>query len=157
MKRFIKTLIALSLTAVLGLCPLTGFAASESITYDYASSCDWLVTVINPETLSSTTSSRTFVISAVAVEGSVITVYSLNPETNLYEKIYVDGVPLETTVGASGLYAQQITLKDGTNNLMVYASNGVDDQAIRLDITLLEETFLEKLWFVPLDLVNLLQ
>lgn len=156
MKRFIKTLIALSLAVALGICPLTGFAAGETITHDYASSCDWLATVVNPETLTSTTSSRTFVISAMAVQGAIITVYSLNPETNLYEKMYVDGAPLETTVGASGLYAQQITLKDGVNNLMVYATNGVDDQAIRLEITLLEETFLDKLWFSPLDLFNLL-
>ena len=157
MKRFIKTLIALSLAVALGICPVVGFAAGETITHDYASSCDWLATVINPETLTSTTSSRTFVISAVAVEGSIITLYTFNPETNLYEKIYVDGAPLETVVGASGLYAQQITLKDGANNLMVYVTNGFDDQAIRLDITLLEEAFLEKIWFSPLDLVNIFQ
>lgn len=157
MKKLLKTLIALSLTVVLGICPIAVSAASETLTNDYVSSCDWLATVVNPETLAVSTSSRTFVISAVAIEGSIITLYSLNPETNLYEKIYVDGVPMETVVGASGLYAQQIILKDGINNLMVYATNGFDDQAIRLDITLLEETFLDKMWFAPVDLVTIFQ
>ncbi len=155
MKKLLKTLIALSLTAMICVLPVAGFASGETVAADYAGSCQWLMTIKNPETLSAATSAKTFVISAAAVEGSVITLYALNPNTNLFEKLYVDGAPLETAVGASGLYAQQITLKEGQNNLMVYATNGFDDQAIRLDINLLSEGFIDKLKSFTIDLVNL--
>lgn len=155
MKKLFKTLIALSLVLMTCAMPLLASASSETITYDYMGSCGWLITIKNPETESSTTSSKTFVLSAVAYEGTIITVYNLNPETNLYEKVYVDGQPLETVVGASGLYAQQITLKEGANNLMVYATNGVDDQAVRLEISLLSNGFIDKIKAFTIDFANM--
>ncbi len=155
MKKFLTTFIALALVALTCLCPLAASASSETVTNDYAGTCNWLITIKNPEAVSSTTSAKTFVISAVAVEGAMITLYNLNTETNLYEKIYVDGAPLETVVGASGLYAQQITLREGMNNLMVYATNGFDDQAIRLDINLLSEGFLDKIKSFTIDFANM--
>jgi len=145
MKRFLSLFILVSLILMSSFYSLTVSAASETVTFDYAGSCDWLIEVKNPETPSSTTSSKTFVISAVAVEGTIVTLYALNSETNLYEKIYVDEVALESAVGASGLYAQQIPLKEGMNNIMVYATNGVDDEAVRLEINLLNESFLDKI------------
>lgn len=155
MKKLFKTLIALSLVLMTCAMPLLASASSETITYDYMGSCGWLITIKNPETESSTTSSKTFVLSAVAYEGTIITVYNLNPETNLYEKVYVDGQPLKTVVGASGLYAQQITLKEGANNLMVYATNGVDDQAVRLEISLLSNGFIDKIKAFTIDFANM--
>lgn len=155
MKKLFKTLIALSLVLMTCAMPLLASASSETVTYDYTGSCGWLITIKNPETESSTTSSKTFVLSAVAYEGTIITVYNLNPETNLYEKVYVDGQPLETVVGASGLYAQQITLKEGANNLMVYATNGVDDQAVRLEISLLSNGFIDKIKAFTIDFANM--
>lgn len=155
MKRVLNTIIALALVAVTCLCPIVSSASSETVTLDYAGTCDWLITIKNPESVSSTTSAKTLVISAVAVEGAMITVYNLNPQTNLYEKMYADGAPLEAVVGASGLYAQQITLKEGMNNLMVYATNGFDDQAIRLDINLLSEGFIDKIKSFTIDFANM--
>lgn len=154
MKKFFSLFLIFSLICVMGLSTITASASSETVTFDYAGSCDWLVEVKNPETVSSTTSTETFVISAVAVEGAVITLYTLNPETNLYDKMYADGVALESVVGASGLYAQQITLKEGINNIMVYASNGFDDEAIRLEINFLGESFLEKIKSFTVDITN---
>lgn len=139
----------------LGLGVMTASASSETVTFDYAGSCDWLVEVKNPETVPATTSTKTFVISAVAVEGASITLYNLNPETNLYEKMYnADGVAIESVVGASGLYAQQITLKEGINNILVHATNGFDDEAIRLEINFLGENFLEKIKTFTVELTS---
>ncbi len=155
MKKLFKTLIALSLVVLTCAYPILGSASSETVTADYAGSCDWLITVKNPEATPSDTSSKTFVISAVALEGTIITLYNFNPETELFEKLYVDGEPLETVVGASGLYAQQITLQEGMNSLMVYATNGVDDQSVRLDINLLSEGFIDKIKSFTIDFANM--
>lgn len=155
MKNLFKTIISLSLIFLICVCPLLADAASETVTADYSATCDWLITVKNPEAAFSSTSSKTVVISAVALEGTIITLYNLNPETNLYEKIYVDGAALETVVGASGLYAQQITLKEGVNNLMVYATNGVDDQIAKLSINLLSEGFIDKIKSFAIDFANI--
>jgi hypothetical protein len=79
----------------------------------------------------------------------------LNPETNLYEKMYnAEGVAIESVVGASGLYAQQITLKEGINNILVHATNGFDDEAIRLEINFLGESFLEKIKTFTVELTG---
>lgn len=155
MNKLFKTITALSLAVLTCASPLLGMASSETVTADYAGSCDWLITVKNPEVNPSDTSTKTFVISAVALEGTIITLYNFNPETELYDKLYVDGEPLETVVGASGLYAQQITLQEGMNNLMVYATNGVDDQSVRLDINLLSEGFIDKIKSFTIDFANM--
>lgn len=155
MKRLLKTIIALTLSVMAITTPFMASAASETVTSTYAGSCNWLVTVKNPETVSSVTSAKTFVVSAVALGGTVITLYSLNPNTNLYEKLYIDGAPLESAVGASGLYAQQITLKEGVNNLMVYATNGVNDQTIKLEINLLSEGLINKIKSFTIDFANM--
>ena len=154
MKRLFKTLTALTLAAIMCLGTLTAFASSDTVTRDYAGSCSFLMAIKNPEAVSSTTSTKTFVLSAVAVPGAIITLYKLNPETNLYDKIYVDYGPLETAVGASGLYAQQITLAEGMNNYMVYATNGFDDQAIHLEIKLLSEGIIDKIKSLTIDFAN---
>lgn len=155
MKRLLKTLVALSLTAIICAMPIVSSASSEMVTHDYASSCDWLMTIKNPETTVYTTSTKTFVLSAVAVPGAIITVYNLNSETNLYEKVYVEGSPLESTVGASGLWVQQVTLSEGLNRMMVYATNGFDDQAIHLEITLSSEGIIDKIKSFTIDFANL--
>lgn len=156
MKKLFKTLIALTLAVMAIAAPFAASAASETVTSTYAGSCNWLVTVKNPEAVSSVTSSKTFVLSAVALEGTVITLYSLNPDTGLYEKLYIDGAPLETAVGASGLYAQQITLKEGANSLMVYATNGVNDQTVKLEINLISEGIINKIKSFTIDFANML-
>ena len=155
MRKLFKTIIALSLTAIMCICPAVSNASSEMIAHDYAGTCDWLVAVKNPATISSTTSTKTFVLSAVAIPGAIITIYNFNPQTNLYEKVYVEGEALETTVGASGLYAQQITLAEGVNNLLIYATNGFDDQATRLDINLISEGFIDKIKSFTIDFTNI--
>lgn len=154
MNKILSSLLLISLIMSVLCCSSVSAASSESIPTDYTGSCDWLIEVKNPEIPSSTTSSKTFVVSAVALEGTIVTLYSLNSETNLYEKIYVDEAPLESVVGASGLYAQQITLKEGLNNILVYASNGVSDETVKLEINLLSESFLDKIKAFTVDITT---
>ena len=58
--------------------------------------------------------------------------------------MYSDDKALEATVGASGLYAQNIELKAGLNNILVVASaNGETIETVKLEITLLKSSVSE--------------
>ena len=81
---------------------------------------------------------------------SVTDVFFATNKTNTYDKIYADGKALEATVGASGLYAQNIELKSGLNSIMVVASaNGETIETVKLEITLLKSSIsdnVKSLW-----------
>ena len=55
------------------------------------------------------------------------------------------GNKLESYVGSSGLYVQQITLKDGLNSIMVVAhSSTVTYEVVKLEISLLNQGYMNK-------------
>lgn len=154
MRRFHKRI----LTALLALCicaaPLCSFASPETLPASYGGTVDYLINIKNPDTVSSSTSTRTYVLSAVGVPGTTVTLYSMG-EDGLFHKMYVDGVALETVIGASGLYAQQITLIDGTNTLLVRCEGGEgEEQGVHLYINLLSQGFLDKLKSFTVDITN---
>jgi len=105
---------------------------------------DYLIDIRNPETIVSTTTNRNCVISAVAVKGTKVTLYAYNTATGTYEVLRnAYGEKLETYVGNSGLYVQQITLKDGLNSIMVVAnSSTVTYEVVKLEISLLNQGYM---------------
>lgn len=136
--------------AIAALCvvcasPLIGFASPETLPASYGGNCNWLVDVKNPEGPATSTSSKTCVISAVGVQGTTVTLYTYNQAASQFEKIYVDGVALEANIGASGLYAQPVTLQEGMNKFLVLGTNGANEEVILLDVKLLGEGFLDKI------------
>ncbi len=134
-----KKIISLVLALVLSALPLVSMAASETLPKDYSGTANYLVDIKNPKSVISSTTSKTCVISASAVCGTMITLYRLNTTNNTYEKMYADGKALESTVGQSNMYAQSIELKNGLNSIMVVASaNGETFETVKLEITLLK-------------------
>ena len=130
-KKILSLLLALALIA----CPLVSMAAAENLPKDYNGTVNYLVDIKNPESVISSTTSKTCVISASAVCGTTITA------TDKYEKMYIDGKALEATVGQSNMYAQSIELKNGLNSIMVVASaNGEAFETVKLEITLLRSS-----------------
>ena len=136
-KKILSLLLALALIA----CPLVSMAAAENLPKDYNGTVNYIVDIKNPESVISSTTSKTCVISASAVCGTKITLYQLNTATDKYEKMYIDGKALEATVGQSNMYAQSIELKNGLNSIMVVASaNGEAFETVKLEITLLRSS-----------------
>lgn len=136
-----KKVISFLIASMLMLLPVVSMAASENLPADYSGSVSYLIDIRNPESIISSTTNKTCVISAIALPGTTVTLYSLNNETNTYDKMYTDGKALEATVGASGLYAQSIELKSGLNNIMVVATaNGETIETVKLEITLLKNS-----------------
>ena len=141
-----KKIIAFLMAAMLMLMPVVSLAFNENLPADYSGSVNYLIDIRNPESIISSTTNKSCVISAVALPGTTVTLYSLNNSTNTYEKMYIDGKALEAVVGASGLYAQNIELSAGLNNIMVVASaNGETIETVKLEITLLKNTISENI------------
>ncbi len=144
LKKF-RIFTAAVLILALSVVPtLVGFASANSLPSYYSGTVDYLIDIRNPETIVSTTTNRNCVISAVAVKGTKVTLYAYNSATGAYEILRnAYGEKLETYVGSSGLYVQQITLKDGLNSIMVVAnSSSVTYEVVKLEISLLNQGYM---------------
>ena len=124
---------------------VSALANGSSLPANYSGTVDYLIDIRNPETIVSTTTNRNCVISAVAVKGTKVTLYAYNQWTGTYEVLTnAHGERMETYVGSSGLYVQQITLKDGLNSIMVVAhSTNVTYEVVKLEISLLNQGYMD--------------
>lgn len=138
-----KKLISTVLIIMICLVPLSAFASEETLPADYAGTGAELIEIKNPETIESTTANKACVISAVAASGTTVTLYTLNAETNTYVKMYSGETALESVVGAAGLYAQNIELNPGTNNILVVATSGASVEVVKLQVTLVKSNLID--------------
>ena len=141
----LKFLTACVLVLILASMPLVSSAATaSSLPAYYSGTVDYLIDIRNPETIVSTTTNRNCVISAVAVKGTKVALYAYNSATGSYEILRnAWGGKLESYVGSSGLYVQQITLKDGLKSIMVVAhSSSVTYEVVKLEISLLNQGYM---------------
>lgn len=146
MNRLSKFITALVLIVAMSSIPfVSGLASANSLPAYYSGTVDYLIDIRNPETIVSTTTNRNCVISAVAVKGTKVTLYAYNSATGTYDVLRnAYGEKLETYVGSSGLYVQQITLKDGLNSIMVVAnSSTVTYEVVKLEISLLNKGYMD--------------
>ena len=147
--RKVKKITALILTAFILTAPIATLAdvqdtsvmyttSSEgSLPATYSGNKDDIISLKNPQTLITSTTTKSYVISAVAQPETVVSLYSYNAATDKYDRMLSeDGVLMQISVGASGLYAQSVNLNSGKNNIMLVATKGADTEVIKLDITL---------------------
>lgn len=143
-----KKIIALVLCLIVMSLPLTSLAAPEFLGSSYVGTADYLVDILNPDSFSTTTSNSVCVVSAAAKAGTNVAIYMYDVSTGMYRKIntYFNGVKFEeTAVGASGLYARQMLLREGLNKILVYAQKDNAVQTTRLEVTLLSEAYVGNL------------
>ncbi|MBQ8525897.1 MAG: hypothetical protein IJ460_04180 [Clostridia bacterium] len=144
-----KMFLSLIVTAFVLMTPVISLADTEDNTIIYSTSAEGalpanysgtasgIISIKNPSTLVSATTTKSYVISAVAQSGTAVTLYSYNSGTDKYEKMVSEsGEIMQSTVGASGLYAQSVNLNAGKNNIMVVASNTSGTEVIKMEITL---------------------
>ena len=146
MKKLTQIMTSVILIVVLSAIPfVSAMANGASLPASYSGTVDYLIDIRNPETIVSTTTNRNCVISVVAVKGTKVTLYAYNPWTGVYEVLTnAHGERMETYVGSSGLYVQQITLKDGLNSIMVVAhSTSVTYEVVKLEISLLNQGYMD--------------
>ena len=144
-----KRILCAIIAAILMMAPAVSLADTSdgSVVYNttsegslpanYSSTTRDLIVVKNPTTLISSTTTKSYVISAVAKPGAKVTLYSYNNSTGRYDRMLTENyAPMETTVGASGLYAQSVNLNSGKNNIMVVAKNSAGVEVVKMEITL---------------------
>ncbi len=135
MKKIIVSFIVLF--AIIGVFGLTAFAAPDALYPDAVGNSSSLVVVTNPEGISDMTFDNSYVVSGYGEVGTVVTMYTYNPETGLYEKLYktvttvsADGAyetaqqSVTSTIGESTLFINTVNLASGSNSFMLYAENG---------------------------------
>jgi len=146
---------ALVAVLVISILPICSMASAEELALDYVGNTDTLIDIKNPEGEVTSTSGKACVISAVAADGTTVTLYRLNIAKGTYVKMYADdGKALESVVGAAGLYAQNIDLTYGTNNILVVASSGDNTETVRLQITLIKSNLIDTIKNIWQNLVG---
>lgn len=149
-KKIISLLIA---AMMLFSISSVAFAAYETqIPLSALGNSSSLVFIKRPQTLSASTSDKTYTISAVGPKGTVIRIYKLVPGTD-----YCQLVKAEQEIGASGLYSTVVDLTNDQNTFVVYAENGSTNQVVKIEISKVKKSTVERLKSVTVNILNFLR
>ena len=128
------------------LFSMSVFAAPSSVNGADAGNITGMVIVKKPETATSSTTKKVYTVSAISLNGVEISLYKFNPATGLFDVLTdASGNPSVNQVGATGIYVKDIELDTNTNYLLLRAQYGNYYQAIRFDITLLNQGVLDSI------------
>ncbi len=142
--------IMLLLALAVSFCAIPqAFAAPQEMAAVPASSGMLYIDIYNPETVVSTTTQKDYVLSGVAKSGVVVSVYMFNKSSAKYELVYNGGSAAVQTIGASGYFAQRVSLSEGKNDILLRVDSSYDSsvasQVVRLEINLLVDSFWNKI------------
>lgn len=129
------------------------FAAYENQIPVYAQgNATNLVYIKRPQSLSGSTSDKTYTISAVGPQGTTIRIYRQIPGTDNAQII-----KSAQQIGASGLYSTVVDLPNDSNTFIVYAENGNTNQVVKIEISKVKKSTVEKLKSVTVNILNFLR
>jgi hypothetical protein len=138
---------ALLILALTVLFSVSCFAAPDTVSPNDYGTVSNLIVIKKPENNVSSTTKQNYTLSAVAVAGTEVALYSYNASTGSFQiKRDGSGNAMQTYVGATGLYIQTIDLSKNTNYLLVRAQSWDGNyQIVRLNITLLDQGLLNNI------------
>lgn len=149
-KRLISLLLSLM---VVFAVPCISYAAYEtSIPYSAQGNSSNLIYIKRPQSLSASTSDKSYTISAVGAQGTKIKVYKYDESTGTCPII-----KSEKTIGASGLYSTVVDLPNASNTFVVYAENGSSTQVVKIQISKVKRSTVDKLKSVTVNVLNFLK
>lgn len=122
---------------------------SSTISVEETGNRSDLIYIKRPESLNASTSDKTYTISAVGSQGTVVKVYRYNPSTGVCS-IIRNG----TKIGASGLYSTVVDLNSASNTFVVTAENSLGSQAVRIEIDKIKQSTVDKLKTVTVTIKN---
>jgi hypothetical protein len=150
MKKFIiSVLLAFVMIASAAFSVSAHPATLASGTEGTASS---LITVKKPDSSSTTTMKTTYSVTGVGKEGVSVCFYVYDG-TNYVAQKNSDSNPLSITIGASGVFYKQISLKEGLNRICVRAeaSDG-RVQLVYLSINVIKNEVMSNIGNISVDL-----
>ena len=110
-----------------------------------------IITIKRPESLSASTSDKTYTISATGAQGTTVKVYKYNASAGVGKL-----VTAQRQIGASGLYSTVVDLNDDNNIFIVYAENSSGSQVTRITINKIKKSTVDKLKSVTVTIKNFL-
>ena len=148
-----KLLILFMVIAAMFSVSTVSFAAYEtSIPITAQGNTSGLIYIKRPQSLSASTSDKTYTISAVGAVGTKIRVYKYSSATGNCNLI-----KSAKQIGASGLYSTVVDLPDANNTFVVYAENGGSNQVVKIRISKVKKSTVDKLKNMTVSVTNLLK
>lgn len=155
LKKF-KGVICTLLVACALLCPVLSFAAPAYLPATAGSNTSDLVVITNPPSFSSTTQ-KGVVFCGYGKSDTTVTLYLFNTTSQRYEKMAVYGVPVSSTINASGVFWKKVNLPSGLNKILVYAENGNSVQVVRREVSVLNSSLADRIKDYTVNMTNALQ
>lgn len=151
MKKKILSILLALLVLIPAQC--VSYAAYEtSIPLTAQGSAADLIYIKRPQSHSASTSDKTYTISAVGAAGTNIRVYKYSSEDDTCNLIKAS-----KQIGASGLYSTVVDLPESNNTFIVYAENGEKDQVVKIQISKVKKSTVDKLKSVTVNILNFLK
>lgn len=147
-----KRLISLILAALVAVSvPCISYAQYDTtIPLTAVGNSETLIYIKRPQSHSASTSDKTYTISAVGTKGTKVKIYK---ETNGVGQI----IKSEKEIGASGLYSSVVDLTQDVNNFIVYAQNGATDQVVKIQISKVKQSTIDKLKNLTVNILNFIK
>lgn len=148
-KRFISLILAL---LVVFSVQYASFAAYEnSIPISAQGNSSNLINIKRPKSLSGSTSDKTYTISATGLQNTKVRVYRLG------ENDVCTIIKAERQIGASGLFSTVVDLPESNNTFVIYAENGSSNQVVKIQISKVKKSTVDKLRSVTVNVLNFLK
>ncbi|MBS7298431.1 MAG: hypothetical protein KIG65_05055 [Eubacteriales bacterium] len=99
-----------------------------------------IITIKRPESLSASTSDKTYTISATGAQGTKIKIYKLDKSADIGRL-----ASSVRSIGASGLYSCVVDLNNDSNTFIVYAQNDSGSQVVNITINKIKKSTIDRL------------
>ena len=138
------------------LCPVLSLAAPAYLPANAGSNTSNLVVITNPPSFSTTTQ-KGVVFCGYGSSGTTVTLYLFNATSQRYEKMMVYGVPVTSSINASGVFWKKADLPGGLNKVLVYAEKGNYHQVVRREVSVLNSSLVDKIKDYTVNMSSALQ
>lgn len=150
MKKKLISLLLATLVVLSAQC--VSFAAYEtSIPISAQGNSSSLIYIKRPRSLSGSTSDRTYTISATGLKNTKVRVYRQTSQDSC------ELIKAEKQIGASGLFSTVVELPENNNTFVVYAENGASSQVVKIQISKVKKSTVDKLKSVTVNVLNFLK
>lgn len=150
MKRVLKLMIA-AILAFSTVIPVSYASFGSVIATDITGNSTDIITIKRPESLTASTSDKTYTIAATGAQGTTVRVYKVDESENVGKLISA-----ERQIGASGLYSTVVELNDDNNTFIVCAENSKGTQVVRVGISKIKKSTIDRLKSVTVTIRNFL-
>ncbi len=149
-KRLISIMLALMVVFTIPCVSQAAYETSIPITAQGNSSS--LIYIKRPRSLAASTSDKTYTISATGAQGTTVRVYKQTPGQN-------DCALIKSAkkIGASGLYSTVVDLSSSSNTFVVYAENGGNSQVVKINISKVKQSTVDRLKNATVNILNFLK